>query len=77
MTASHLSFLHPDGWAPPRGYANGVAAEGRTVFVAGQVGWNARGEFETDDFVAQVEQALQTSWPFCAPAAPGRSTWCG
>ena len=58
MTASHLSFLHPDGWAPPRGYANGVAAEGRTIFVAGQVGWNARGAFETDDFVAQVEQAL-------------------
>jgi enamine deaminase RidA (YjgF/YER057c/UK114 family) len=59
MTASHLSFLHPEGWAPPRGYANGVAAEGRTIFVAGQVGWNARGAFETDDFVAQAEQALQ------------------
>jgi enamine deaminase RidA (YjgF/YER057c/UK114 family) len=59
MTASHLTFLHPDGWAPPRGYANGVAAEGRTIFVAGQVGWNARGAFETDDFVAQAEQALQ------------------
>ena len=58
MTASHLRFLQPDGWAPPRGYANGVAAEGRTVFVAGQVGWNAGGQFETDDLVAQVEQAL-------------------
>ena len=58
MTASHLRFLQPDGWAPPRGYANGVAAEGRTVFVAGQVGCNARGQFETDDLVAQVEQAL-------------------
>jgi enamine deaminase RidA (YjgF/YER057c/UK114 family) len=57
-TRSHLRFLQPDGWAPPRGYANGVAAEGRLVFVAGQVGWNARGEFESDDFVAQVEQAL-------------------
>jgi len=59
MTASHLSILNPDGWGPPRGYANGVAAEGRTIFVAGQVGWNAGGAFETDDFVAQVEQALQ------------------
>lgn len=58
MTAPHLRFLQPEGWAPPRGYANGVTAEGRTVFVAGQVGWNARGEFESDDFVAQVEQAL-------------------
>jgi enamine deaminase RidA (YjgF/YER057c/UK114 family) len=50
--------VQPDGWVPPRGYANGVAAEGRLVFVAGQVGWNAQGRFETDDFVAQVEQAL-------------------
>ncbi len=58
MSASHLRFLQPDGWAPPRGYANGVAAEGRMVFVAGQVGWNAQRHFETDDFVGQVEQAL-------------------
>lgn len=58
MAASDLDFLQPDGWAPPRGYANGVAASGRTIFVAGQVGWNASGEFETDHFVAQVEQAL-------------------
>jgi enamine deaminase RidA (YjgF/YER057c/UK114 family) len=58
MTVSHLQFLHPDGWVPPRGYANGVAAEGRMLFVAGQVGWNALGQFETDDFVAQVEQTL-------------------
>jgi enamine deaminase RidA (YjgF/YER057c/UK114 family) len=53
-----LRFLQPDGWVPPRGYANGVVAEGRLVFVAGQVGWNTGGQFETDDFVAQVEQAL-------------------
>jgi enamine deaminase RidA (YjgF/YER057c/UK114 family) len=58
MTMSYLRFLQPDGWVPPRGYANGVVAEGRMVFVAGQVGWNARAEFETDDFVGQVEQAL-------------------
>jgi enamine deaminase RidA (YjgF/YER057c/UK114 family) len=51
-------FLQPEGWASPRGYANGVAAEGRLVFVAGQVGWNPQGLFETDDFVAQTEQAL-------------------
>jgi enamine deaminase RidA (YjgF/YER057c/UK114 family) len=58
MSASDRRSLQPDGWTPPRGYANGVAAEGRMVFVAGQVGWNRRGEFESDDFVAQVEQAL-------------------
>ena len=50
--------LQPAGWAAPRGYANGVAASGRQVFVAGQIGWNARCEFESDDFVAQTRQAL-------------------
>ncbi|HEX6748821.1 MAG TPA: RidA family protein [Longimicrobium sp.] len=53
-------ILHPAGWAPARGYANGVAAEGRLVFIAGQVGWNpATGEFETDEFAAQAAQALR------------------
>jgi enamine deaminase RidA (YjgF/YER057c/UK114 family) len=51
-------LLHPSHWAKAKGFANGVAAEGRLVFVAGQVGWNARQEFASDDFVAQVEQAL-------------------
>lgn len=58
MKPPGIEVLQPQGWAAPRGYANGVAAEGRTLFVAGQVGWNARGEFESEDFVAQVEQAL-------------------
>ena len=52
-------ILHPKNWTPTSGYSNGVAAEGRQVFVAGQVGWNARQEIVSDDFVAQVEQALQ------------------
>ena len=51
--------LQPAGWSPPRGYANGVDAAGRIVFVAGQVGWNPETcDFETDDFVGQVDQAL-------------------
>lgn len=50
--------LQPPGWAQPRGYANGVAASGRMVFVAGQIGWNARCEIDSDDFVAQTRQAL-------------------
>ena len=52
-------ILQPKGWAPAKGFSNGVAAEGRQVFVAGQVGWNANQEFESDDFVAQTEQALR------------------
>ena len=52
-------ILQPEGWARPLGYANGVAAHGRTIFVGGQIGWNAQCEFETDDFVAQVRQTLE------------------
>ena len=46
--------LQPPGWAKPVGYSNGIAASGRTVFVGGQIGWNAQCVFETDDFVAQA-----------------------
>jgi enamine deaminase RidA (YjgF/YER057c/UK114 family) len=53
-----MELLHPKHWRPAKGFANGVAAQGRQVFVAGQVGWNAEQEFASDDFVAQVEQAL-------------------
>ena len=51
--------LQPEGWVKPVGYSNGVAAKGRLVFVAGQIGWNARGEFEIDDFVGQFRQCLK------------------
>jgi len=54
-----MQILQPPGWSAPRGYVNGVAAHGTLVFVAGQIGWNARCEFDSDDFVAQVRQALQ------------------
>lgn len=53
MTA-HL----PPGWPRPRGYANGVSAQGRLLFVAGMVGWDAQQQFHSDDFVAQATQAL-------------------
>jgi enamine deaminase RidA (YjgF/YER057c/UK114 family) len=52
-------LLQPKNWTRPSGYANGVAAEGRQLFVAGQIGWNERQTIVSDDFVAQVEQALQ------------------
>lgn len=53
-------ILHPKHWKPARGYANGVAATGRMVFTGGLIGWNAECEFETDDFVEQVAQALRS-----------------
>jgi enamine deaminase RidA (YjgF/YER057c/UK114 family) len=53
-----MKVLQPPGWAAPRGYANGVAASGTQIFVAGQIGWNAQGSFDSDDLVAQVRQAL-------------------
>ncbi len=52
-------LLHPQSWKPARGYANGVAANGRMVFVGGMIGWNEQQEFETDDFIEQVAQALR------------------
>lgn len=51
--------VSPEGWAPAKGYANGIVAEGRTVHVAGQIGWNAQQQFETDDFIDQTAQALK------------------
>ena len=54
-----LEFLQPEGWAKPLGYANGVAASGRQVFVGGQIGWNGQCQFETDDFVGQTRQTLE------------------
>ena len=53
------TILQPEGWAKPIGYANGVAATGRTLFVGGQIGWNGNSEFETYDFVGQVRQTLK------------------
>ena len=56
--AGSFEFLQPADWAAPRGYANGIAASGRIVFVGGQIGWNASQQFESDDFVVQARQAL-------------------
>ena len=54
-----MQVLLPPGWPRPKGYANGVAAQGRQVFIAGMIGWDAQGQFQTDDFAAQARQALQ------------------
>ena len=73
-------ILQPPGWARPRGYANGVAATGRQVYVAGQIGWDAEQRFAGDGFAAQVRQALANVVAVlgCAGAGPEhlvRMTW--
>ncbi|MFN6976616.1 MAG: RidA family protein [Gemmobacter sp.] len=80
MSESPHEFLHPAGWKPAVGYANGVAARGRTVYCGGLIGWNAAQQFETDDFAGQVEQALRNIVAVldCAGARPEhivRMTW--
>ena len=54
-----MQVLLPEGWPRPKGYANGVAAAGTQVFIAGMIGWDAQGVFHSDDFAAQTRQALQ------------------
>jgi enamine deaminase RidA (YjgF/YER057c/UK114 family) len=51
-------FLQPNHWTKPTGYSHGIVAFGRQIHVAGQIGWNGNQEIVSDDFVAQVEQAL-------------------
>ncbi|MGR3322629.1 MAG: RidA family protein [Pseudooceanicola sp.] len=51
--------IHPEGWKPAKGYANGIVAEGRVLFVGGQIGWNAQQVFEAHDFIGQMKQALR------------------
>jgi enamine deaminase RidA (YjgF/YER057c/UK114 family) len=75
-----MQILQPPGWAKPRGYANGIAAKGRLVFVAGQVGWDAECRWHSDDFVDQVRQALQNVVAVLKEAGAGpehmvRMTW--
>ncbi|MGH8245020.1 MAG: RidA family protein, partial [Gammaproteobacteria bacterium] len=60
--------LQPAGWKPPRGYSNGVAAEGKFVFVGGQIGWDENERFPSDDFVDQVRQALKNTLSVLAEA---------
>ena len=52
-------IIQPDGWKPAKGYANGVVAEGRTLWIGGQIGWDADQRIVSDTFLGQMEQALQ------------------
>jgi enamine deaminase RidA (YjgF/YER057c/UK114 family) len=75
-----MKILQPPGWPRAKGYSNGMVAEGRFVFVAGMVGWNPAGNFETDSFAGQVRQALQNILAVLAEAGGkaehiARMTW--
>ena len=75
-----MKILQPPGWAPAKGYANGIAARGTQIFVGGQIGWNAQQQFVTDDFIAQTAQALRNIVAVLREAGAGpehmvRMTW--
>jgi enamine deaminase RidA (YjgF/YER057c/UK114 family) len=75
-----MRTLQPAGWPRPRGYANGVEAEGRIVFVAGQIGWDETGVFRSDSFAAQFRQAVLNTLAVLKEASAGpehiaRMTW--
>ena len=75
-----MEILLPEGWPRPKGYANGVAAEGRLVFVAGQIGWNADGQFEETSFAGQFRQTLLNTLAVlrsggASPEQVARMTW--
>ncbi|PZO78064.1 MAG: enamine deaminase RidA [Mesorhizobium amorphae] len=63
--------LQPEGWAKPLGYANGMEARGRTVFVGGQIGWNAQCKFEHHDLPGQIRQTLENIVAILAEAGAG------
>ncbi len=74
-----MKIVQPDGWPPPKGYANGIVAEGRTLWIAGQIGMDAHGTL-APDLPAQVEQALRNIAAVLAAAGAGperlvRLTW--
>ena len=71
-----MRFLQPEGWPEPKGYANGIEAEGRLVFVGGQIGWDAAGEFAAG-LARRSGRRCATSWPYSPRREPARSTWSG
>jgi len=80
MNYTPHDILDPVGWKPARGYANGIAANGRTLYLGGTIGWNGQQEFESDDFIAQARQCLQNIVDVLAVGGAGpehlvRLTW--
>ena len=75
-----MRTLQPQGWPRPRGYSNGIEAEGRMIFVAGQIGWDEEGKFRTHAFAGQFRQVLANTLAVLEEASAGpehitRMTW--
>jgi enamine deaminase RidA (YjgF/YER057c/UK114 family) len=80
MSLTQFQILLPEGWPRPPGYSNGVIAEGRQIFIAGQVGWDAQGRFRSTHMADQVRQSLENILAILAQANAGpeqivRLTW--
>jgi enamine deaminase RidA (YjgF/YER057c/UK114 family) len=75
-----VRIVNPPQWPRPRGYSNGVVAEGRVLFISGQVGWDEKEHFHSDDIVEQVRQALKNTLTMlqaggARPEHVARMTW--
>lgn len=75
-----MQILQPPGWPRPQGYSNGVIAQGRTIFIAGQIGWDKSHTIQSDNLADQVRQALVNTVAVLAEADAGpehvtRMTW--
>ena len=75
-----MRIVQPEGWPRPRGYSNGIVAEGRVLFISGQVGWDEKEQFASDDIVEQVRQALKNTLTMlkaggARPEHVARMTW--
>ncbi|MGB8860925.1 MAG: RidA family protein [Ilumatobacteraceae bacterium] len=80
MSTTPHEMLDPAGWKPARGYANGIAATGRTLYLGGTIGWNGQQQFESDDFVDQARQCMRNIVEILAEGGAGpehlvRMTW--
>ena len=76
----NIKFLLPEGWEQPKGYSQAVMAEGKQIFISGQIGWDETATFQTDDFAEQAGQALRNIVSILAAANAGaehitRLTW--
>ena len=76
----NMKFLLPEGWEQPKGYSQAVMAEGKQIFISGQIGWDETSTFQTDDFAEQAGQALRNIVSILAAANAGvehitRMTW--
>ncbi|WP_339669471.1 RidA family protein [Dasania marina] len=75
-----MQIIQPEGWKQPKGYSNGILAEGKTLYIGGQIGWDINEQFQSDDFVQQVHQTLLNTTAILKASGAGpehitRMTW--